>query len=105
MKDFFSKKGTIWALSLCLMGGLAFAGHYSVNQLEQKREEQENKIIDLNQEGTQGIDTAQKETEKEAVDVADQKVDYELEKESETQTEKETENAKDVASQNADAHI
>ena len=105
MKDFFSKKGTIWALSLCLMGGLAFAGYYSVNQLEQKREEQENKIIDLNQEGTQGIDTAQKETEKEAVDVADQKVDYELEKESETQTEKETENAKDVASQNADAHI
>ena len=55
MKDFFSKKGTIWALSLCLMGGLAFAGYYSVNQLEQKREEQENKIIDLNQEETQGI--------------------------------------------------
>ena len=64
MKDFFSKKGTIWALSLCLMGGLAFAGYYSVNQLEQKREEQENKIIDLNQEETQGIDTAERDGER-----------------------------------------
>lgn len=113
MKKFFSKKGTIWALSLCLMGGLSFAGYYSVNQLAQKREEQQNKIIDLNQEDTQGTDTAQKETEEqEAVDVADQKVDYEVEDKKEandTEDEKETENesdeVEDVVSDQVDAII
>lgn len=110
MKDFLKKRGTIWALSLCLMGGLGFAGYYSVNQLEQKREEQQNKLIDLNQEETKGTDTVKKETEKketekEAVDVADQKVDYEIEKESEKQTESETEKTEDAASGNADAQI
>ena len=64
MKDFFRKKGTIWTLSLCLMGALGFAGYYSVNQLEQKREEQQNKLIDLNQEETKGTDTVKKESEK-----------------------------------------
>ena len=112
MKNFFSKKGTIWALSLCLMGGLAFVGYYSVTQLEQKREEQQSRIIDLNQEETEGTDTAQKESEEqEAVDVADQRVDYELEteKETETQTETGTENetqeAEDAASNQVEAVI
>lgn len=108
MKNFLSKKGTIWALSLCLMGGLAFAGYYSVNQLEQKREEQQNKIIDLNQEETQGTDTAKKETEEEpdAVDVADQKVDYEVETDGEQESETEEDGeAKDAASDQVEALI
>lgn len=110
MKKFFNKKGTIWALSLCLMGSLAFVGYYSVSQLEQKREEQQSRIIDLNQEETQATDTVQKETEEqEVVDVADQKVDYEVETEtkeqSESETQQETQEAENVVSNQAEAEI
>ncbi|MCI7812996.1 MAG: M23 family metallopeptidase [Lachnospiraceae bacterium] len=107
MKKFFTKKSTIWALSLCLMGGLSFAGYYSVNQLEQKREEQQNKIIDLNQE--EMGDTVQMETQDQAVDVADQKVDYEIEGQSDgektEETEEQSDTAEDVLSDQVEAVI
>lgn len=115
MKKFLNKKGTIWALSLCLMGSLAFVGYYSVSQLEQKRQEQQSRIIDLNQEETQGTDTAQKETQiqeeetQEAVDVSGQEVEYETESEKEEQTESETaletQDAEEVVTNQAQVQI
>lgn len=91
-------------------GGFRICGLLFRQSVGAKREEQQNKLIDLNQEETKGTDTVKKESEKkeiekEAVDVADQKVDYEIEKESEKQTEKETEKTEDAASGNVDAQI
>ena len=46
---FFKKKGTIVALSLCLVGGVAAASYYTM-ELSQNAKEEEQNLVDLNEE-------------------------------------------------------
>lgn len=46
---FFKKKGTIVAMSLCLVGAVAFATYYSM-EMTQNAKQQEQNLVDLNEE-------------------------------------------------------
>lgn len=46
---FFKKKGTIVAMSLCLVGAVAFASYYTMEMTQNAKEKEQN-LVDLNEE-------------------------------------------------------